>query len=259
VEAVQTWRFRPATKDGKPVAVKTPIDVRFSLLNPPHAPQPVEEPRTAEEAYRRGVHSVRERRPQEAAALFTKAIELNPGMPHGWAARARIAFQDKRYGKSIKDFDQALRLQPGNAMWHDARGLAYSHSGQHGRAIDDYSRAIELNPAGPASFYNNRGWALSETGQPEKALEDLNRAIRMEPGYQAAYENRALAWFRLKEHGRAIADYTAAMQISPTAWQYEKRAEAKRANGDAAGADEDMRKAAGLRGGPQAPVAASKK
>jgi tetratricopeptide (TPR) repeat protein len=168
----------------------------------------------------------------------------------GW-----VAFQENRYGESIKNLDEALRLQPGNAMWHDLRGLAYSHSGQHKRAIEDYNRAIELNPSAPAGFYNNRGWALNETGQPERAIGDLDRAIAMEPAYQTAYENRALAWFRLKEYGRAIADYTAAMDVRPTPWQYEKRAEARRAAGDAAGADEDMRKAAELREGRQSSAA----
>jgi TonB family protein len=255
VEAVRSWRFRPGLKEGKPVAVKISVEVKFSLLTPPHVQQPMEEPRTAQEAYRRGARFVRERRQEDAVAMFAKASALDPKMAHAWAGRARVAFQENRYGESIKNLDEALRLQPGNAMWHDLRGLAYSHSGQHKRAIEDYNRAIELNPSAPAGFYNNRGWALNETGQPERAIGDLDRAIAMEPAYQTAYENRALAWFRLKEYGRAIADYTAAMDVRPTPWQYEKRAEARRAAGDAAGADEDMRKAAELREGRQSSAA----
>ena len=29
VDAVQKWRFEPATKDGKPVAVKVSVEIRF--------------------------------------------------------------------------------------------------------------------------------------------------------------------------------------------------------------------------------------
>ena len=40
-----------------------------------------------------------------------------------------------------------------------------------------------------------------------------------------------------------IADNTAALELNPTRWQYEKRADAKRAAGDEAGAAQDMQKA----------------
>ena len=32
IEAVQKWRFRPGTKEGKPVAVYATIEVNFRLL-----------------------------------------------------------------------------------------------------------------------------------------------------------------------------------------------------------------------------------
>jgi hypothetical protein len=72
-------------------------------------------------------------------------------------------------------------------------------------------------------------------------------AIGMDPRYQIAYENRALAWCRLKDYGRAIADNTAAMQINPTPRQFGKRAEAQGAAGDPASADEDLRKTTEVR------------
>ncbi|MGH9628615.1 MAG: tetratricopeptide repeat protein, partial [Bryobacteraceae bacterium] len=131
---------------------------------------------------------------------------------------------------------------------YSLRGLAYSYSGQHGRAIEDQNRAIEMNPKGSAASYNDRGWAYVELGQPEKALEDLNKAIQMAPDFQKAYENRAMAYARLKEYARAISDLTAAMQLNPTPWQYQKRAEARRASGDAKGAEEDLRQAGEIGG-----------
>ena len=45
---------------------------------------------------------------------------------------------------------------------------------------------------------------------------------------------------RLKEYPLAIADYTAAIELYPTRLLYQRRAEAKRALGDAAGAEADQ-------------------
>jgi TonB family protein len=33
IEAVRKWRFKPAMKDGKPVAVKVPVEMTFRLSN----------------------------------------------------------------------------------------------------------------------------------------------------------------------------------------------------------------------------------
>ncbi len=35
VEAVKTWKFKPAMQDGRPVPVQIYVDINFSLYNPP--------------------------------------------------------------------------------------------------------------------------------------------------------------------------------------------------------------------------------
>jgi TonB family protein len=174
----------------------------------------------------------------EGILMFGKAIVLKPDWAQAFAARGRALSQAKRYAEAIKDFDEAIRIDDKHAVWYDARGLAYSNSDQHKRAIEDYNRAIELSPT-TSVYYNNRGWAYSESGQPEKGVEDLTKAIQLAPDYVKAYENRAVAYARMKDWPHAIADYTAAIEVRPTAWQYQKRAEAKLASGDEKGAEED--------------------
>ena len=55
----------------------------------------------------------------------------------------------------------------------------------------------------------------------------------------------------LRDWAHAIADYTAAMDLGPSRWQYEKRAEARRTIGDTKGAEEDARQAAAMPNTPQ--------
>jgi len=65
--------------------------------------------------------------------------------------------------------------------------------------------------------------------------------------YIRAYENRGLAHVKVKQYMEAIADYTVAIELGPTQWEYEQRAQAKAAMGDQHGAAEDGRQAAELK------------
>jgi TonB family protein len=214
------------------------------------------EPQSADEAYRRGTRLLQTQHPDDAIAMFGKAIVLKPDFAVALEARGRALSQARRYAEAIKDFDQAIQLDTGHAAWYDNRGLAYSNSGQHVRAIEDYRRAIELNST-VAAYYNNRGWAYSELGQFENAIADLSRAIQLAPDYARAFENRGTAYVRMKDWQHAIADYTAAIQIAPSASLFNRRADAKLASGDQAGAAEDRTKGMGQQAVIPSPNAAA--
>jgi|HubBroStandDraft_1064217.scaffolds.fasta_scaffold00638_1 TonB family protein len=248
IDAVQGWKFEPAMREGQPIAEEMNVEVAFSLTAPSQsAPS---EPRTAEEAYRRGAHLVQTDHAEDAIGMYDKAIVLRPDWALAFHARASAFVHLKKYEEAIHDFDEAIRLDPAHPGWYDGRGLAYSNSGQHDRALDDYDRAIEMSQLPVGGYFNNRGWANLELGHAEKAIPDLTKAVQLLPDYRKAYENRAQAYAALKDWAHAIADYTAAMDLGPNRWQYEKRAEARRASGDAKGADEDARQAAAMNDAP---------
>jgi TonB family protein len=243
-EALRRWRFEPGRKDGKPVAVASTVEFRFT---PPAAPATSPrgailidetEPGTAEEAYRRAFHLNQLGHPERAIEMMGKAIQLRPDWAEAFAARARVHYAQKDYRQAIRDFSEALEIDPGSASWLDTRGLAYSYSGEHEKALADYTRAIELSPK-TGAYWNNRGWAYSETGFPEKGIGDLTMALKFAPENLKALENRGNTYIRLQDWKQAIADFTAAIELSPTAWQYGRRALAKRSAGDIAGAQED--------------------
>ena len=63
--------------------------------------------------------------------------------------------------------------------------------------------------------YNNRGLAYNKLKKHEKAIADYNKAIALNPKYAIAYNNRGLAYDELKEHEKAIADYNKAIALDP--------------------------------------------
>ncbi len=243
-EALQRWRFEPGKKDGRPMAVASNVEFRFTAPAPPTtSPRGAilideTEPGSAEEAYRRAYRLNQQGHPERAIEMMGKAIRLQPDWAEAFAARARMHYAQKDYREAIRDFGEALRIDPTNASWLDTRGLAYSYSGEHEKALADYTRAIELSPK-TGAYWNNRGWAYSETGLPEKGIGDLTMALKFAPENLKALENRGSTYIRLKDWMHAIADFTAAIELSPTAWQYGRRALAKRSAGDIAGAQED--------------------
>lgn len=203
------------------------------------------EPKNADEAYRRAAQLVQAKRMDAAISMYGKAIFLKPDWAEAYAARGWVQYQIKHYTEAIMDFNQAIQLDAGHALWYNRRGLAYSYSGRHPLAIENYNRAMELEPDRSA-YYNNRGWAYRELGQFDKAISDLSRAIQLQPDYVLAFENRATAYGRMKDWPHAIEDLTAAIQIAPSASLLRRRADAKLAAGDQAGADEDRNEAAAL-------------
>ena len=249
IEALQGWKFEPAMREGQPIAEEMNVEVPFSLSGSlEKAPN---EPRTAEEAYRRGARLIQTNRVDEAVGMYGRALALKPGWALAFHARATAFARLRKYEEAIHDFDEAIRLDPARPGWYNSRGLAYSQSGQHERALSDYARAIEMSQVPAGSFFNDRGWAKLELGHPEKAIPDLTKALELAPDYRKAYENRAQAYAAMRDWARAIADYTAAMDLGPTRWQYERRAEARRNIGDAKGAEEDARQGSSLTNAPQ--------
>lgn len=69
--------------------------------------------------------------------------------------------------------------------------------------------------AGDPEFYLKRGEALCGARQHDRAIADYTTAIQLKPDYAEAYNDRGFAYY-LKGNGeRAIADFTRAIELRP--------------------------------------------
>ena len=66
-----------------------------------------------------------------------------------------------------------------------------------------------------AVTYNNRGNAYDEIKQHERAIEDYSKAIELNPNLAGAYYNRGVAYHEIKQHEKAIEDYNKAIELNP--------------------------------------------
>ncbi len=69
-------------------------------------------------------------------------------------------------------------------------------------------------------FYLRRGLAYKRLEQHERAIADYNKVLDLNPNYLDAYHNRARVWDLIGEYGKAIADYNTAIEGSSDDAEY---------------------------------------
>ena len=93
-----------------------------------------------------------------------------------------------------------------------------------------------------AESHHRLGRELSAKGEFQKAVDELTEALKLKPDFPLALNARGFAYLRLRDYKRAIADLDEALRLDPRySNAYRNRAAARRALGDKAGAEEDLR------------------
>ena len=205
------------------------------------------DPEFASAYFNRGVAYVVQREFDWAVADYTVVIGLNPQDASAYLARGVAYFLLGECERAIEDIDRAISMSPDSdtysevrdhvvrlcgdsaeydqaidddpddpANWH-LRGLYYSEREEYVSAVDDYTQALEMVATGgdAAEIYSDRGLAWARLGDDERAMADFDRAIEGNPNLAEAWYNRGLAWRRRGEHGNAVLDFTRAIGVRP--------------------------------------------
>ncbi len=159
-------------------------------------------------------NSAFDQKPEEAFALYSKALELDPqnADAHHWLGVLLYNKGDK--DGAINKYQRAIELQPDFAGTYVNWGLALSDKGDKDGAIAKYQRAIELKPD-YAEAYLGWGSALSAKGDKDGAIAKYQRAIELKPDYADAYNNWGNALSAKGDKDGAIAKYQRAIQLKP--------------------------------------------
>jgi len=214
-----------------------------------------------------------------AFADYDRAIEIEPGNPHGFLVRGSAFFERKEDVRAIADYSRAIALDPRYIAALSKRAIAYRRVGDPIKAIGDYDRLIALD-TDSAVFFMERGetyfeahqderglqdydqavriagqyawpwsarcWARGLAGRLEEAFADCNAAVRIDPNEDAgtlesAYANRGVLRLKLKDYAAAIADFDASLKHDPhLARALYGRGLARKKTGDAKGGEADF-------------------
>ncbi|MDR2149796.1 MAG: tetratricopeptide repeat protein [Spirochaetaceae bacterium] len=198
-------------KNDKTIAYMLPKETLAAL---PERVPAKPDPALATQYFNAGVAHYEAGRYAQAAADFTRALEIEADDEASLRYRAYAYNYLKDYDKALADASRLLQLKPDNVERYRTRGLAYADKGDYDRAIADYTEALRLKPD-YALAYNNRGNAYAMKGDYDRAIADYNQAIRLNPALAQAYNNRGIAYKNKRDYDRAIADYTKAISLKP--------------------------------------------
>jgi len=149
----------------------------------------------------------------QAMSCCDRAVQVNPERAGSYNTRGNVHARVGRVAEALADYDRAIELQPDYAEAFDNRAAVCVNAGRFEQAMRDCDRAIEMKPDLFESYYN-RGNARARTDHLEDAVHDFDRAILLNPDCVPAYLNRAIAFYHLKEFGKALEGARAYEKLS---------------------------------------------
>jgi tetratricopeptide (TPR) repeat protein len=128
------------------------------------------------------------------------------------------AFNAKQLTRAVESFEAALRLDPTDYWSLQRLGLCLCDLG---RGPEDFAGAVRvftgciLRRPEHAHVYFCRGIAYRKLGQPDKALADFSRAVDLDPSLVNAWTSKGVARLDLGQRDGAIADFSRAIELDP--------------------------------------------
>ena len=144
---------------------------------------------------------------------MSKSIRLEPGNATAHYRRGLAYGEMDEFDLAIADLEEAIRLQPDNADAYRGKGDCLRYKGEYDLAIADYESALAIDSE-HASSYRGRGAAHRMKGEHYQAIMDYDSAIKLDPRDFYAYRFRGDAYMAAGDYDRAIADCDAALSIS---------------------------------------------
>ena len=147
-------------------------------------------------------------------ALWTSAVERNPG---AWLARnnlGRVLLQERRFVEAAEQFREAVRIRPDSPEAHANLGNSLDEMGMAEEARGEYAAAIGIDPAFAGAHYN-LGLSLLRAGRLDAAAAELRAALKLDPGHAAARNSLGLSLAGMGKLPEAMEQYHLALQLNP--------------------------------------------
>lgn len=161
--------------------------------------------------------------PQAALEAYGRAVELAPGSPDAYLARAELLAGAPDYYDSgspsraqvIADTTSALAVDPASVRALVLRGNAHYNGGETERAYADFSAALELEPENLEALRRRADTSRYYRDDPAGAIADLTTAAEAYPDDADVRRERLLLLAGAGEYEAALEDAEALVELEP--------------------------------------------
>ena len=153
----------------------------------------------------------------KALADLNEALRLAPEYYEALLNRGILYNQLGKYKEALIDHQMTIDLYPDDIQGYVNKGETYISLEQYNKSIDILTKGIALRAHMRKGHkaYNNRGVAYLRLGQTQKAIADFQEAARILPIYDKAYLNLASAYSRTNNAEEAIKNASIYLQFDP--------------------------------------------
>ncbi|MDX2303342.1 MAG: tetratricopeptide repeat protein [Microscillaceae bacterium] len=168
-----------------------------------------------------GLEHAKQEKYQEAIALFTKSLHLQPQHTESYFNRALAYYKLGDFKNALMDFDESLKLTPKNAEIYHERAITHHKLANHRQALEDLNKALWLDPYNPYR-YSSRAYIRAFVGDTHGAIEDYQKALELDPQDAVTLNNLGLLEEKLGYKKEAQERFDLADQIADQGKTFEK-------------------------------------
>ena len=168
--------------------------------------------------FNRGVINANANNAPAALADYTKAIDLDTKVPESYNNRGVIYLNQGKNDLAVVDFTKAIEISPNDAQDYQNRGVAYKGLGKYEEAKADFTKVIAIDSSSESTTYGyyNRANVFVLQKNDSAAIADYSKAIELSPSYADAYGSRATIYMGQHKDDLAVADLTTAIRLDPS-------------------------------------------
>jgi tetratricopeptide (TPR) repeat protein len=161
---------------------------------------------------------------EDAAALYTDLIALNPRDAQAYHERGSVHYLLTRFDQARADYERAAAMAPDNAEYHGTLAtffdLGISGFTDKQRSLYHARRMAELRPA-DAQARGTLGVSYHALGQTNEAVAEYRKAAELARGTALEHKLLAMAEYAAGDTRKAIAQMQQARELPPPdLWVY---------------------------------------
>ena len=131
-----------------------------------------------------------------------------------WFKKGIESVKEKNYEKAIYYFNKTIELYPDNVPSYSNLGYIYNIKEMWDEAIEAYKKALTINPD-DINIHHDLGFSLYKKGLIDDAIEEFKKSIALDSEYAPPYQLLGIIYIEKKMFDQAIPVLKKALEIEP--------------------------------------------